>query len=53
MDCIAEKKVCALNKVEGFPTVKIFRRGIVEEFNCPRDNEGAWTAGETTSFVIY
>ena len=46
MDCTVEKKVCALHKVNGFPTVKIFRRGRVEEFNCPRDAQGSWTSGQ-------
>ena len=52
MDCTAEKKVCALHKVDGFPTLKVFRRGSVEEFNCPRDSQGAWTAGVYRSFHI-
>uniref|UniRef100_A0A0N4ZU86 Protein disulfide-isomerase n=1 Tax=Parastrongyloides trichosuri TaxID=131310 RepID=A0A0N4ZU86_PARTI len=41
VDCTVEKKVCEDHKVQGFPTLKIFRKGVLaSDYEGPRDAEG-------------
>ncbi|CEF66381.1 Protein disulfide-isomerase A3 [Strongyloides ratti] len=41
VDCTVEKKVCEDYKVQGFPTLKIFRRGVISaDYEGPRDADG-------------
>uniref|UniRef100_A0A0N5BWA7 Protein disulfide-isomerase n=1 Tax=Strongyloides papillosus TaxID=174720 RepID=A0A0N5BWA7_STREA len=41
VDCTVEKKVCEDHKVQGFPTLKIFRKGVLSsEYEGPRDADG-------------
>lgn len=40
VDCTEQKEVCAKYKIQGYPTMKIFRQGNDFEYQGPRDADG-------------
>ncbi|XP_041371149.1 protein disulfide-isomerase A3-like [Gigantopelta aegis] len=40
VDCTVNTKACGKHGVSGYPTLKIFRNGISEDFNGPREADG-------------
>lgn len=40
VDCTEQKEICSESGVQGYPTLKIFRKGVPQEYQGPRDSAG-------------
>ncbi len=40
VDCVAQADLCAENGVQGYPTLKIFKKGNSTDYNGPRQADG-------------
>ncbi|PWN45526.1 hypothetical protein IE81DRAFT_309237 [Ceraceosorus guamensis] len=40
VDCTVEEDVCSEQEVQGYPTLKVFRKGTASEYNGPRKADG-------------
>ena len=40
VDCVAQADLCTENKIQGYPTLKVFNKGKSTDYNGPRQADG-------------
>lgn len=53
VDGTVENEIAGRFEVTGYPTIKIFRKGKVFDYNGPREQHGRWTLTQVVVFHGY